>query len=204
MRENSSMLRRMDESGLPLLMARLVLGGVFIYMGANKLGDPIAFMKAIKQYQMLPPGFWLNSTAIVLPWLEVIAGVALILGLYVRGAAALMLVMLSVFTPAILIRTMQVVAETGTPFFQVQFDCGCGGGPDIIWRKLLSNSGLWLLSVVALMSQSRRFSLELWLARRSGNSAWCHLCGYWTSRPTAGLCPRCATPPQIPSPTATC
>jgi len=196
---NGSILRRLDESGVPLLIARLVVGGLFVYMGVNKLADPIGFLKAIRQYQIVESPLLLNSMAIVLPWLEIIAGSALILGLFIRGAATMMIVMLAAFTPAIMVQTSRIMAETGTPFFQVEFDCGCGGGPVIIWKKLLENTGLFLLSFVALLSRTRRFSLDLWLARRSGTPAWCHLCGYSMGRSVAGLCERCATPPTLPS-----
>jgi uncharacterized membrane protein YphA (DoxX/SURF4 family) len=201
MRTTESTLRRLDASGVPLLIARLVLGGLFIYMGIAKLMDPVAFLKVVRQYQMLPesPAFFLNSTAIVLPWLEVITGTAMIVGLYTRGAAAILVVMLAVFTPAILMRTLASMAESGTPFFQVKFDCGCGGGEVIIWRKLMENAGLFVLAIYALFSGSRRFSLDLWLARRSASSGWCHLCGYSVRNPVAGLCEKCATPPTIPS-----
>ncbi len=198
---NSPLLRQIDQSGVPLLLARLIVGCVFVYMGALKVADPFEFLKAIRQFQMMPetPGLLLNSTAIVLPWLEIFAGVALVLGVFIRGAAAMLIVMLCVFTPAILIRALSIQATAGTPFFDIKFDCGCGGGPVIIWKKLLENFGLIVLAFVAFVSRSRRFTLDLWLSRRVAHSGYCHLCGYAAPRPVAGLCERCATPPAIPA-----
>ena len=155
-----SIIRRADESGIPLLLIRLFLGGFFIYTGLVKIGDPIDFLRQIRSYHLLPetPPIFLNGTAIVLPWLEVLCGIGLILGVSIRGAAALIAAMLCIFTPAIFLRAMVIHNTEGTPFFQIAFDCGCGTGDDIIWQKLLANIGLLVVSVVALLLRSHRFT----------------------------------------------
>ena len=162
-----SLLRRADEAGWPLLVMRLALGCIFVTMGVAKIGDPVAFLKSVRIYDMLPetPPYYLNATAVILPWLEVFCGTALILGVWIRGASACLAIMLVVFTPAIFLRAMLVHAEDGTPFFQIAFDCGCGGGPVIIWKKLLENLGLLTLAVLALMARSRSFTLTAVLNR---------------------------------------
>ncbi len=164
MAANKSIIRRADESGVPLLLIRVLLGGLFIYMGVMKIGDPADFLKQVRAFEMLPetPPYFLNATAIILPWLEVFCGVALIVGFWLRGAAALIAIMLCVFTPAIFLRALAIHNTDGTPFFQIAFDCGCGTGEVIIWKKLLGNAGLLLVSLLALVSRSRRFSLTMW------------------------------------------
>ena len=164
---NRSFLRRADQSGIPLLLVRLVLGGLFVYMGAMKVADPVDFLRLIRAYGMAPeaPPYLLNSIAIVLPWLEVVCGIALLLGLWVRGAAALIVIMLLLFTPVVLIRALQIYSAEGTPFFKIAFDCGCGTGVEIIWIKLFKNTGLLLLGVLALLSRSSRFGLTALIDR---------------------------------------
>lgn len=195
------LVRRIDASGVPLLLTRLLLGGMFIYMGVSKLGHPIEFLKLIRMYHMLPetPPYFLNGTAIVLPWLEILCGALVILGFGLRGAALQMFVMLSVFTTVILWRTLAIRGQTGQPFTEIAFDCGCGGGVVIIWKKLLENVGLWGLAVYAMLSGTRRFTLAILLERRKPYPGYCHLCAYRTKSVTAGLCSYCATPPEIPS-----
>lgn len=153
--------QRLDRSGVPLLAARLILGGMFIWMGFHKISGPVEFLKQIRMYQMVPEGtpLLLNSIAIILPWMEVITGAALILGVALRGAALIQLVMLVVFTGAIFLRALNINRTEGTPFFQIVFDCGCGGGPVTIWIKLLQNLGLCFLTFIPLLSRSRRFCL---------------------------------------------
>ena len=168
MNGHGSWLRRIDDTGVPLLLARVILAATFLYMGSKKIGEPFDFLKQVRLYQMLPetPPIYLNATAIVLPWLEIVAGVALLIGLRFRGAAAAIALMLLVFTPAILIRALHIQSEKGISFFEVVFDCGCGGGPVTIWIKLLDNVGLFVLALVVLFSRSRRFSLAAWFDRQ--------------------------------------
>lgn len=200
MKPRHSLLANIDATGVPLLIMRLVLGGTFLYMGIKKIADPITFLKQVNLYEMLPhdPSIFLNGTAIVLPWVEVICGVALLLGVYVRGAAALVVVMLGVFTPAIFLRAMGVMEAEGIGFTQVVFDCGCGKGEQIIWQKLLENSGLFVLAVLAVLSKSRRWCLAQVFERRRPVPSFCHVCGYETVRPLEGLCERCSTLPELP------
>lgn len=134
---------------------------MFLWMGYKKIGDPVGFLKQVRMYQLVPEGTpaLLNSIAIVMPWMEMATGAALILGIALRGAAFIQLAMLIAFTGAIFLRTMKIMDTEGTPFFQIAFDCGCGSGVVIIWKKLLSNLGLSFLTLIPLLSRSRRFCL---------------------------------------------
>ena len=97
----------------------------------------------------------------MVPWIEIIAGVALILGLGLRGTAGVLFVMLIGFTGTIALRTMHEMQVEGTPFFEVAFPCGCAGVEDeIIWQKLIKNSGLILLALLIFLSDSRRYCLS--------------------------------------------
>lgn len=157
-----SLIRRVDDTGAPLALARLVIGVYFIYTGIVKLEDPVLFLKQIKLYGMLPldPAYLLNGTAVVLPWLEVICGSALVLGVFVRGAGAMIALMLAVFTPAIFLRALEIHRTEHTPFMQIAFDCGCGTGEVIIWKKLLLNTLCFLVALIPVFSNSRRWCLQ--------------------------------------------
>lgn len=200
MNNNGSLLKKVDATGVPLLIARLLLGGSFMYLGYLKLGDPVEFLKQVRLYNILPesPPYLLNGTAILLPWLEVICGTLIVLGLFMRGAVVHLMLMLAVFIPALLSRGLQISAEAGIPFSQVAFDCGCGTGVVLTWKKLVENSVLLLLALYVLTSGSRRFSLTMLLERRKPFPAYCHLCGYRVKGATTGLCDSCATPPDLP------
>ncbi len=83
-----------------MLVSRLILGVVFIYASIDKIINPGDFAKIIGNYHVLPLGLE-NLMAIVLPWLEFIAGVCLIIGVMVDGATILVVLMNIVFIFAI-------------------------------------------------------------------------------------------------------
>ncbi|HEX5011638.1 MAG TPA: DoxX family protein [Planctomycetota bacterium] len=168
MTDAPSGLRRLDESGLPLLLARLVVGGAFISLGALKLRDPVAFLKALREYDMFPVAHpWLmNATAAALPGAEITCGLLLLAGVAVRGTALFLLAMLLVFTTAIAARASAVAHEKSLALCAVAFDCGCGAGVQNACRKLAENTGLILLCLLALASRSRRWCWRGALLRR--------------------------------------
>lgn len=158
---SKSLIQRFDAVSIPLpALLRIALGVYFVKAGVVKALDPVVFLKAVRLFDMLPesPAIFINATAIVLPWLEILCGVALVLGILRRGAAAIIALMLSVFSPAIFFRAMAVMKEEAISFFEVAFDCGCGTGVDTIWIKLLENFGLFLAALCIVMSTSTRFS----------------------------------------------
>ena len=158
-----SIIQRIDQVSIPLpALARIFLGAYVVHAGVVKALHPFLFLKVVHLYDVLPetPAIFLNSTAVVLPWLEILCGAALVLGVFIRGAGSLIAAMLCVFTPAIFLRAVAVMAEQGISFTQVEFDCGCGTGNEIIWIKLCKNTGLLLLAILAIVSSSRRFCLS--------------------------------------------
>ncbi|MEE8142615.1 MAG: MauE/DoxX family redox-associated membrane protein [Planctomycetota bacterium] len=152
--------QRLDASGLPLGVARLIIGGVFVWAAVQKIADPVTFLKVLREYQLLPfqPPQIINGVAVILPWVEVVAGLALITGVALRPACILLATLLVVFTGAIYLRATQVQGDAQA-FCSIAFDCGCGGEVIQVCRKLLQNTGLVLVSMVAIISRSRRFCL---------------------------------------------
>lgn len=68
------------------LLARLVVGGVWVYAGAVKLPHLEASVTAVRAYQLLPTGV-AELVGTILPILEVAVGALLIVGLFSRWAA---------------------------------------------------------------------------------------------------------------------
>lgn len=93
---------------------RLIVGGVFIYSSIGKLFSPDEFAKIIHNYDMLPL-FLVNVLAIVLPYVQFIAGVLLIVGVYKKGNSAIFIGLLLVF----LIALVQAYARN------LDINCGC-------------------------------------------------------------------------------
>ena len=97
-----------------VLISRLILGSVFIYASIDKIANPGDFAKIVGNYHVLPFGIE-NLLAIILPWVEFIAGVCLIVGFMVDGATILVILMNIVFIFAI----TQALARG------ISVECGC-------------------------------------------------------------------------------
>jgi uncharacterized membrane protein YphA (DoxX/SURF4 family) len=154
---------RRNALDLAAVLARWLLGVLFLYMGLNKALHPVEFLKLVRQYELVQNPLLLNSIAAALPWFEVFCGVLLVVGVAVRGSALMLLLMLVPFTLVVLQRALAMQAVLAISFCAVKFDCGCGTGEIIICRKLIENGVLILLSGWLLMGRGRhlcaRYSL---------------------------------------------
>ncbi len=114
------------------LACRFAAGATFLYASLDKIADPAGFARAIFHYRLLPTAL-LHPFALLLPWLEAVAGVALLAGLLRRGAALLATAMTVMFLGAIAAALARGLDIT----------CGCfhteGGhavGVGLLWRDL--------------------------------------------------------------------
>jgi uncharacterized membrane protein YphA (DoxX/SURF4 family) len=96
------------------LILRLFLGIVFVYASWHKILDPAQFAKVLYGYDLLP-AVLINLVSIILPFLELFAGFALILGTYPRSAA---LIVNTLFLAFIIALSVNLVRGH-------EFDCGC-------------------------------------------------------------------------------
>jgi uncharacterized membrane protein YphA (DoxX/SURF4 family) len=106
----------------PWLTVRVqfVLAAFFAVAGFLKIADPPGFAHEIHNYGLVP-GAAVNAMALILPWLEVVAGVALFLGIAKRSAARILGILLLVFIIALSINLAR-----GRPV-----DCGCFGAAKV-------------------------------------------------------------------------
>ena len=81
------------------LVLRLLLGAVFVYASLDKIWDPAAFAKIVYQWQVVGP-VASNLVAVTLPWVELLAGLLLIVGVWKRESALVVALMLVVFIVA--------------------------------------------------------------------------------------------------------
>ena len=81
-------MRRIVDHDLITQVVRLVVGVVFIYASYYKIVEPASFARSIWYYHMVP-GSLINLMALFLPWLELVCGLCLILGVWYRGAIVL-------------------------------------------------------------------------------------------------------------------
>jgi hypothetical protein len=91
-----------------------VLAAIFVFYGASKIPYLADFAQSIENYRILPITF-VNAMAITLPWIEVVAGLALLRRKWVPGAIVVIAGMTAVFTAAI----VSAIARG------LDINCGC-------------------------------------------------------------------------------
>ncbi len=136
------------------LIARLVLGGVFLVAAIDKIAVPDAFAKSINNYHIVPT-YLVNFSALLLPWLELLCSIFLIVGVRVKAAAFLTSGMLVVF----------IVAIISAMIRGLDINCGCfsqaGVAPTKVgWGKVFEDIGLLVAGIIILFSNGNKFSLE--------------------------------------------
>ena len=96
------------------LLARLILGFAFIYASIDKIIDPTLFSDTIDNYHITPKSLN-NVIALVIPFVELILGLCLILGIYLRGATTLVAILLIWF----------IFIISQALFRGIDLHCGC-------------------------------------------------------------------------------
>ena len=142
-----------------LLAFRLFLAAIFIYAAVQKIGKPLAFADEIHSYSVVDYGAPLYIMAVVLPWLELLCGLSLVTGVFVRGSALILLALNAMFLFVIAKRTVGAV-HGGAPFLKVYFDCGCGFGATYAWKKLLEDAAYLVIAMALLFAPNHRFTLS--------------------------------------------
>lgn len=98
-------------------LARFGLAGVWLYSGIVKLLNPVESRQAIQAYELLPDNA-VGLVAVGLPTLEVILGLLLLLGVFLRPVAIISGIIIAVFIAGLLSAWAR----------GLQIDCGCFGG----------------------------------------------------------------------------
>lgn len=93
---------------------QIALGVFFVAAALPKVVDPPSFAHMVYNYRLVP-GAFVNLMALVMPWVELLAGLALILGIWTRTSAATVGALLFVFVAAVSINLARGNA----------IDCGC-------------------------------------------------------------------------------
>jgi putative oxidoreductase len=105
-----------EEMKILLRVVAILIGALFVYAGAVKVIDPVAFARDIDNYKILPwrVGVWL---ALYLPWLEIFCGLALITRVFYRGSVFIVTSLMSVF----------IIASIVAKGRGLDVSCGCFG-----------------------------------------------------------------------------
>jgi uncharacterized membrane protein YphA (DoxX/SURF4 family) len=138
------------------VLARLLVGIIWIVAGALKLENTEASVRAVRAYQILPESI-VPLVGRGLPAFEVVIGALMILGLGLRIVAIL----------SALLQLAFIIGISAAWARNIRIDCGCfgGGGFDANatskypW-EIARDCGLLLLSVVLAIWPRSRLTLD--------------------------------------------
>jgi uncharacterized membrane protein YphA (DoxX/SURF4 family) len=140
-----------------ILLLRVAVGGLFLWAGGAKIGHADVFAAQIAAFGLVPHAL-IAPLAVMLPFVEVLLGAYLVLGLYTRVAAIIAVVQLAIFATAI-----------GTAVARgLSLSCGCFGPGDksvTSWPEVARD--LAFAAVAALVAWQAPGMLAL--DRRIGN-----------------------------------
>jgi uncharacterized membrane protein YphA (DoxX/SURF4 family) len=97
-----------------LRIAGLVVGAALLYASLDKIARPDRFADIVHDYDMLPV-VAVNAFALLMPWTEMVAGAALILGVWRRGAGLLATALSAAF----------LIAIAQAELRGLKIECGC-------------------------------------------------------------------------------
>ena len=171
-RVNADQMMAIGEERIPgwiLLVARLIVGGIFLLAAIDKVQAPAAFADGVRAYHLLPAGL-VTPFAYIVPWLELLVAAYLILGALTRVGAAAAIVLLAMFVFALADSLL-----TGN----TNHACGCfgagkanpvlafleGGNTITLW-DVIRDLILMALSALILVAGPGPLSVDAYLARR--------------------------------------
>jgi putative oxidoreductase len=135
---------------IPLIrLLTIALAIIFIYAAVPKILEVNEFTRSIRNYRILP-AWSLNLLALWLPWIELIAGGGLLLKMWERGGSTIILVLLVIFTIAVISAVIR----------GLDIDCGCFGrtASDVArahrvgFQKIAGNIGMIVIAVLLALS----------------------------------------------------
>lgn len=137
---------------------RIILGGLFIYASVDKILYPAEFAEAVRNYQILPLGL-VNIVAVILPWVELVAGLLLLNGFKTRSGNTIILILICVF----------IFGVVSAMIKGIDIHCGCfstEGGRKVGMKALMEDVVLLLMSISILFFDKGFFSIDGLLSKR--------------------------------------
>jgi len=146
-------------AGWDLLLTRLVLGGLFVFAGVMKAQDVQSFAEAVDAFRIVPAA-WAPWLAFLIPWVEMVSGAILILGLMSRASALVIFVMLLGFIGGMLSVMIR----------DVDVDCSCFGDyfgdSKVGWPTVVRNLVFLGLAAPLVVRGGGLFAIDEYVAMR--------------------------------------
>ena len=140
---------------------RIAVGAVFVVAGLSKVPIHSEFIDVVLEYALLPSSL-ARLYGLVLPWLEIVIGSGLILGLFTRFFSILSLPVIVSFA----------IANVSAMLLKLGEECGCVGD----WLTLNAEMALTLDVLlffgagIIIFQRNRPWAVDRWLGFRRNRS----------------------------------
>jgi uncharacterized membrane protein YphA (DoxX/SURF4 family) len=134
------------------LIVRLLVGALFVFAGASKVGHFNDLAAAIAGFRILPEPF-VGPLAVLLPFFEIGLGLYLIAGLFTRAAAVVGAVQLTIYGAAIASAVIR----------HIPANCGCFGPQDTAkadWPHVVVDLALAAVCILVAWRAPGLFALD--------------------------------------------
>jgi putative oxidoreductase len=135
-----------------LLALRVALGGIFIAASVPKLQHQTEFINTVVNYGILPEAL-AQAYGLVVPWVELLVGCCLVLGIFSRFATIISIPLIASFVVASTYKLLNTSGET----------CGCFGELIILSHRasLSLNAVMLAMALLLLFDEAREEFLGL-------------------------------------------
>ncbi|HRE41258.1 MAG TPA: MauE/DoxX family redox-associated membrane protein [Ignavibacteria bacterium] len=139
-----------------LLTLRIIIGGLFIWAAIVKISDPKAFATMVKGYKLFP--LWsINLIAIILPFVELITGLLMIFGKWIRANSVIISILLILF----------IIGLAQAYIRGLDINCGCfstsaaSTPSDILWTIVRDIFMLIATFIIYIFSETNKESIKI-------------------------------------------
>ena len=133
-------------------IARVILGGILLISGAEKVGQPAALAASIASFHLLAPSI-IVAISIILPYFEMLVGLYLVIGLFTRIASFVATLQFVIYGAAIASAIIR----------KLPADCDCFGPNDHAvadWPHVAFDFALAAIALLIAMNGPSPLSLD--------------------------------------------
>ena len=138
------------------LILRILLGGVFIYSAVPHIFNVMGLASSVYNYKLFPSSI-IGLSAVFIPWISLLAGLALVLGVKVKAASFIVSALLVIFISLAVISVIR----------GLDIDCGCFTGFErkANWSTIFEDLGMLAVALFLFFFDRARISI-LTLAKK--------------------------------------